>query len=95
MKKAKFYVGTGNVMSELIFSVCGRKQRALLQDGFLSAVTTPRLHAHNYVEIHAVSGDMTVEIGGEFHELHASDAIAIPSGVYHRIIPAEGCSRLS
>lgn len=82
-------------MTELIFSICGRKQRALLQDGFLSTVTTPRLHAHNYVEIHAVSGDMTVEIGGELHELHASDAIAIPNGVYHRIIPAEGCSRLS
>ena len=82
-------------MIELFFSVCGKSQRALLQDGFLSAITTQRLHTHNYAEIHVVSGDMTVEIGGERHELHASDAIAIPSGVYHRIIPAAGCSRLS
>lgn len=82
-------------MTELIFSICGKCYRALLQDGFLSPTTTARLHKHNYAEIHIVSGDMTVEVGGELITLKANDALAIPEGSYHRILPADGTRRIS
>ena len=82
-------------MTELILSVGSDSMRAFLQDGFRSATTTPRLHKHNYAEIHIVTGEMTVELSGSSHRLSPSEAIIIPAGSYHRIIPAEGTRRIS
>ena len=82
-------------MTELIFSICGKSYRALLQEGFLSPTTTARLHKHNYAEIHVVSGEMTVDVGGEHVRLCEGEALAIPEGSYHRIMPADGTRRIS
>ena len=82
-------------MTELTFAICGKCYRALLQDGFLSPTTTARLHKHNYAEIHVVSGEMTVDVGGEHVRLCEGEALAIPEGSYHRIMPADGTRRIS
>ena len=56
--------------------------------GEIEAIPAPP-HTHTYEEaVHVLSGDGTVEIGGEVHPIGPSTSVFLPPGVEHRLTSA-------
>ncbi len=70
--------------NEITATIGAKINRVFLQNGFYPSGSSPRMHKHNYTEIHvALGGDFIFTLNDHTCTVGNGGVIMIPSGTYH------------
>ena len=70
--------------NEITAMIGSREHRVFLQNGFYCIKSKPKIHKHNYTEIHVISeGDSIFTVNNQNYAVSSGNVFVVPPNTYH------------